>query len=94
MEIKIKYFSKDYPRLKKLSVGDWIDLRIDNYKGHITIDKDIFRGIVGNVIIDADKDVIDLAYYAGLGTKCGLGLGLLEIIWKNRKADKMAERLI
>ncbi|HLR34549.1 MAG TPA: deoxyuridine 5'-triphosphate nucleotidohydrolase [Tissierellales bacterium] len=32
MEIKIKYFSKDYPRLEKLSQGDWIDLRVDNIK--------------------------------------------------------------
>ena len=29
MKIKIKYFSKDYPRLEKLGVGDWIDLRVD-----------------------------------------------------------------
>ena len=34
MKIKIKYFSKDYPRLKKLEVGDWIDLRIDRIKGY------------------------------------------------------------
>jgi len=27
MEIKIKYFDKDIERLKKLEVGDWIDLR-------------------------------------------------------------------
>lgn len=32
MEIKIKYFSKDYPRLEKISKGDWIDLRVDNIK--------------------------------------------------------------
>lgn len=30
MEIKIKYFSEDYPRLEKISQGDWIDLRVDN----------------------------------------------------------------
>lgn len=27
--MKIKYFSKDYPRLKKITEGDWIDLRVD-----------------------------------------------------------------
>jgi len=29
MKIKIKYFNKDYPRLEKISKGDWIDLRVD-----------------------------------------------------------------
>ena len=32
MKIKIKYFSKDYPRLEKISKGDWIDLRADSIK--------------------------------------------------------------
>ena len=32
MKIKIKYFSKDYPRLKKISKGDWVDLRVDSIK--------------------------------------------------------------
>lgn len=32
MKIKIKYFSKDYPRLKKIAKGDWIDLRVDTIK--------------------------------------------------------------
>ena len=32
MEIKIKYFNQDYPRLEKISQGDWIDLRVDNIK--------------------------------------------------------------
>ena len=32
MKIKIKYFSKDYPRLEKISKGDWIDLRVDSIK--------------------------------------------------------------
>lgn len=30
MNIKIKYFNKDYPRLEKISKGDWIDLRVDS----------------------------------------------------------------
>ena len=30
MKIKIKYFNKDYPRIKKLKQGDWIDLRVDS----------------------------------------------------------------
>lgn len=33
MQIKIKYFSKDYPRLEKISKGgDWVDLRVDSIK--------------------------------------------------------------
>lgn len=32
MEIKIKYFDKEYPRLEKIPQGDWIDLRIDSVK--------------------------------------------------------------
>lgn len=33
MDIKIKYFSSDYPKLEKISKGDWIDLRVDNFIG-------------------------------------------------------------
>lgn len=36
MEVKIKYFSEDYPRLKKITQGDWIDLRVDRIKKIIT----------------------------------------------------------
>lgn len=32
MKIRIKYFDKDYPRLKKIPEGDWRDLRIDKIK--------------------------------------------------------------
>lgn len=32
MQIKIKYFSGNYPRLEKINKGDWTDLRIDNLK--------------------------------------------------------------
>ena len=32
MEIKIKYFNQDYPRLEKIRQGDWIDLRADSIK--------------------------------------------------------------
>lgn len=69
MEIKIKYFSKDYPRLKKLPVGDWIDLRIDNYKGHITIDKDIFYS-------GTDRHFPKITYSEGDILKFGLGVAM------------------
>ena len=29
-KVKVKYFSNDYPRLEKLDVGNWIDLRVDS----------------------------------------------------------------
>jgi len=32
MKIKIKYFSKDYPRLEKIAKGDFIDLRVNSIK--------------------------------------------------------------
>lgn len=32
MKIKIKYFSKDYPRLEKIAKGDFVDLRVDSIK--------------------------------------------------------------
>ena len=32
MKIKIKYFSKDYPRLTKIAKGDFIDLRVGTIK--------------------------------------------------------------
>ena len=32
MKIKIKYFSKDYPKLERIAKGDFIDLRVDSLK--------------------------------------------------------------
>ena len=34
MDIKIKYFSGDYPELKMIDKGDWVDLRIDRIIEH------------------------------------------------------------
>ena len=33
---------------------------------------------IGNIAIKADKDIIKLAYDAGVGSKTGCGLGLIE----------------
>lgn len=30
--IKVKYMSDDYPKLKKIPKGDWVDLRVDDVK--------------------------------------------------------------
>ena len=46
MKIKIKYFSKDYPRLEKISKGDWVDLRVDSliqYKSKMIADTFDYR---------------------------------------------------
>jgi len=46
MKIKIKYFSEDYPRLEKISKGDWIDLRVDSliqYKSKMIADTFDYR---------------------------------------------------
>ena len=32
MNIKVKYFNEDYPKMEKIEQGDWIDLRVDNIK--------------------------------------------------------------
>lgn len=39
MKIKIKYFSKDYPRLEKISKGDWVDLRVDRVISHKMVEQ-------------------------------------------------------
>ena len=39
-----------------------------------------FKTYSGSVIIEGDKDIVKLAYQGGLGSKCGLGMGLLEAI--------------
>ena len=47
MDIRIKYFSEDYPRLEKLEVGNWIDLRFDKIITHTRWE---------SVVIDVDQN--------------------------------------
>lgn len=47
--IKIKYFSKDYPRLKKLRQGDWIDLRVDTILKHNSEECNLPRDLVTTI---------------------------------------------
>ena len=76
MKIKIKYFSKDYPRLEKISKGDWIDLRVDRVD-YIKGIEHMVHATVTNTIrtIDFKKD-IKLKYKKGDIIKSGLGVAM------------------
>lgn len=77
MEIKIKYFSKDYPRLEKINKGDWIDLRVDSikkyrcHKNGELADNEI-QALNLITYIDGDK----LQYQKGDIIKFGLGVAM------------------
>lgn len=76
MKIKIKYFSKDYPRLEKIAVGDWIDLRVDRLE-YIKRTKHKVNTTITNIIreIDLKKDT-KLEYKKGDIIKFGLGVAM------------------
>ena len=76
MKIKIKYFSKDYPRLEKISKGDWIDLRVDRLE-YIKRTKHKVNTTITNIIreIDLKKDT-KLEYKKGDIIKFGLGVAM------------------
>ncbi len=69
MKIKIKYFSKDYPRLEKIKKGDWVDLRVDNIKQHLINDNQVWY--LGN-----DKNWDKMIYQKGDIIKFGLGVAM------------------
>lgn len=74
MKIKIKYFSKDYPRLEKIKQGDWIDLRIDKLKD---IDTGAPRGLDLGIVLEAQKEHnTKLNYRKGDIIKLGLGVAM------------------
>lgn len=53
MELKVKYFSKDYPKLYKSKKGDYIDLRVDSliqYKYKTKMIADTFDYRKGDII--------------------------------------------
>lgn len=69
--MKIKYFSEDYPRLEKLSVGDHIDLRVDR------IDQLIRDGAtIKNIKLDGSFELVegDVVRF-GLGVAMELPIG-------------------
>ena len=69
MKIKIKYFSKDYPRLEKISKGDLIDLRVDSIKQHLINVSQVWY--LGN-----SKNWAEIRYYKGDVIKFGLGVAM------------------
>lgn len=74
MEIKVKYFSDDYPRLEKLEKGDWIDLRIDNIKNvELNGESFDFSKFIG---IEQLKNGLSIPYKKGTIIKFGLGVAM------------------
>lgn len=69
--IKIKYFSEDYPKLKKNSKGDFIDLRVDNIKAW-NGDFDNFDYKLGNKMFKNNS----ISYKKGDVIKFGLGVAM------------------
>lgn len=69
MKIKIKYFSKDYPRLEKIAKGDWIDLRVDSIK-RTKRKSNLFDNIINTVKADT------IFYQEGDIIKFGLGVAM------------------
>lgn len=75
MKIKIKYFSKDYPRLEKISKGDWVDLRVDSIKiikGSIR-SKGAFNKLYK---YELENEPFPLKYKKGDIIKFGLGVAM------------------
>lgn len=71
MKIKIKYFNKDYPRLKKIEQGDWIDLRVDTIKEHKILTRNKCEDW-----LDAPTKFTVLNYKKGDIIKFGLGVAM------------------
>lgn len=72
---------KYYALYNKLPHNTNIRIKIlSNKTEYIRYKKDKFRGYAGLVAIEGDKDLIRLAYEAGLGARCGQGMGLLEAL--------------
>lgn len=79
MEIQIadNLVGKYYALYNKLPKKDTRVKLLNCKHGFYHYKKDKFRGFKGNVIIEGDNKLIQLAYNAGIGSKTGLGLGLL-----------------
>lgn len=72
MKIKIKYFSKDYPRLEKISKGDWVDLRVDKVKKIYNVE----NGVQSNSLIASNDLRNNLTFKQGQVIKFGLGVAM------------------
>ena len=76
MNIDIKYFSKDYPKLEKIEDGDWIDLRVDNIKNYsYTTGYEMENSTVKAIdtLFSIDEE---LTYEKGDVIKFGLGVAM------------------
>lgn len=75
MEIKIKYFNEDYPRLEKIQQGDWIDLRVDSLVNGVWYTEQ-FDEIVEDGKVFKPSPVESFRYYEGDIIKFGLGVAM------------------
>lgn len=74
MKIKIKYFSKDYPRIKKIEKGDWIDLRVNRVIQHIHNEPETRRWKTS--VYSSCRDWDSWHYKKGDVIKFGLGVAM------------------
>lgn len=81
MELKLadNLIEKYYALYKKLPGNMDIKIKILSHKPeYVKYKKDTFRGYTGLIAMEGDKELIKLAYNAGLGARCGQGMGLLK----------------
>ena len=70
---------KYYALYKRLPKNPDIKIKIlSNKTEYIKYKKDTFRGYAGLIAMVGDSELIRFAYNAGLGARCGQGMGLLE----------------
>jgi len=70
---------KYYALYKRLPKNSDIKIKIlSNKTEYIKYKKDTFRGYAGLIAMEGDSELIRFAYNAGLGARCGQGMGLLE----------------
>lgn len=80
MEVKLgeNLIEKYYALYGKLPARD-VKIKILSHRPeYFKYKKDTYRGYVGLIALEGDRDLIRLAYNAGLGSRCGQGMGLLE----------------
>lgn len=83
MESKLEenLIEKYYALYRKLPARDVKIKILSHQPEYIRYKKDTYRGYKGLIVMEGDKELIKLAYNAGLGARCGQGMGLLEKVY-------------
>lgn len=55
---------------------------INSSKYYIDYKSSKFRGVMGTIVLEGSKELIDLAYKIGVGSRTGLGFGLLDVPYR------------